>query len=240
MLTNLFVQCTNVKHMNEQNRVGLTSDVIVDAALTYADRHGLDSLTMRKLAAELGTAPMTMYYHVPSKEHLVDMMVERVFDEIDPPPADSDWKSAIRKRYVSARSVLNHHPWAPPLMESRNQPGPASLRHHDAVIGCFRRAGFSLQLTAHAYAVLDSFLYGFAFEEATLPGDTREAYQPIVEQIAGEMESGGLKHLAEFTRDHVMKPDYRFGSSFEFGLDLILDGLERALEAAPSRTGRGG
>ena len=219
--------------MGRKKRTVLTSDLIVDAALTYADRHGLDSLTMRKLAVELGTAPMTMYYHVPSKDRLLDMMVERVFAEIDLPPSGLEWRSAIRKRCMSARSVLNRHPWAPPLMESRNPPGPASLRHHDAVIGCFRRAGFSLSLTAHAYAVLDSFLYGFAFEEATLPGDTQEAYQPIVQQIAGRMESGGFTHLAEFTRDHVLKRDYRFGASFEFGLDLILDGLESALDAGP-------
>ena len=215
--------------MSNKRSVGLSEDLIVGAALAHADLHGMGSLTMRKLAVALGTAPMSLYHYVSSRAKLVDLMVERVFAEIDTPPQGAHWKAAMRERCVSARAVLSRHPWAPPLMESREEPGPESLRHHNAVIGCFREAGFSLPLTAHAYAILDSFVYGFALEEANLPGDTEEAYQPIIDQISRQIEESGFIHLAELTRDHVLQPGYSFGSSFEFGLDLILDGLERAL-----------
>ncbi len=216
--------------MGQKKQNSMTAAWIVSAAMEYADENGIEALTMRKLAAVVKSAPMTMYYHIDSREKLIDQMVERVFAEIDLPSEGADWRSAIRSRCLSARAVLNRHPWAAPLMESRSNPGPESLGHHNAVIGCFRRAGFPMSLVAHAYAILDSFIYGFAFEEAVLPGDTQEAYAPIAEQIAEQIAVGGFNDLAAFTREHVLKSDYRFGSSFEFGLDLILDGLSQALE----------
>ncbi len=150
-----------------------------------------------------------------------------MFGQIVLPPHDMDWQNAIRERCHSARQVLRRHPWAPPLMESRRDPGPATLRHHDAVLGCLRRGGLSRQLTAHAYAIIDSFLYGFALQEANLPGGGRGE---IVEMAADMVREGLADYpvLAEFTTEHVLRPGYDFGDSFEFGLDLIIDGIERA------------
>jgi hypothetical protein len=171
---------------------------------------------------------MTIYHHVPSRDAIVDGMVEIVFDKIEKPSADDDWKTAMRRRCISARAVLNQHKWAAPLMDSRMSPGPANLSHHDAVIGCMRKGGLSIQMTAHAYAILDSFVYGFAFEEAVLPSGGGEGITEVAEQIAAHFPSGEYPHLAELTFGHVLQPGYDFGDSFEFGLDLIIEGLERA------------
>lgn len=215
--------------MARDKKIDLTREKIVEHAIELADKIGSDALTMRKLAGEIGTAPMTIYHYVSSKDLLIDAMVERVFSEIETPPTDLEWKPAMRTRCQSARRVLNRHSWAAPLMESRAAPGPANLRHHDAVIGCLRRGGFSLALASHAYAVLDSYVYGFAFEEANLPNENDDGFAPAVEEIARQIDAETFHYLAEMAREHVLKPGYDFGSSFDFGLDLILDGLERAL-----------
>ena len=203
---------------------------MLTAAVDLADEIGIEALTIRKLADRLGVGAMTIYHHVPSKEAIIDGMVELVFAEIEKPPTDVDWKSAIRRRCISAREVLNRHPWAAPLMESRLSPGPANLSHHDAVVGTLRNGGLSIQMTAHAYAILDSFIYGFAFEEAVLPAGGGEGFAEIAEQIAAHFPADQYPHLAELTFEHVLKPGYSFGDSFEFGLDLIIEGLERAAQ----------
>ncbi len=205
----------------------LTRDRVLAAAVSLADEIGLESLTIRKLAAALEVGPMTIYHHVPSKEAIIDGIVDIVFTEIASPPPDLDWKAAMRVRCESAREVLTRHPWAPPVMESRVSPGEATLAHHDDVLGCFQRADFSPQLTAHAYAILDSFIYGFALEEANLPDGGGEEMIEMGRQLAAEWAKD-LPHLAQFTVEHVLQPGYRFGDSFDFGLGLILDGLEQA------------
>lgn len=201
---------------------------VLESAVELADEIGIEALTIRKLADRLDVGAMTIYHHVPSKEEIIDGMVEFVFAEIEKPPADLDWKTAMRQRCVSARSVLNRHPWAAPLMDSRLSPGPANLSHHEAVLACLRRGGLSIQMTAHAYAILDSFVYGFAFEEATLPEGGGEGFAEVAEQIAAHFPADEYPNLAELTFEHVLQPGYSFGDSFEFGLDLILDGLDRA------------
>ncbi len=143
-------------------------------------------------------------------------------------PADTDWRNAIQVRSRSMREVLANHPWAPPLMESRTNPGMATLVHHDAVLGCFRRGGLSLELTGHAYALIDAFLCGFAMQEATLPATGGEEMAELAESIADQMPADLLPHLAEFTIDRVLQPGYDFANEFEFSLNLILDGLETA------------
>lgn len=214
-----------------EKRSSLNRAKVLAAAIDLADTIGIEALTIRKLADRLDVGAMTIYHHVPSKEEIIDGMVEIVFAEIERPPADVDWKTAIRQRCVSARQVLNRHPWAAPLMESRMSPGPANLGHHDAVIGSLRKGGLSLQMTAHAYAILDSFVYGFAFEEATLPASGGEGFAEVAEQIAEHFPAEEFPHLAELTFEHVLQPGYEFGDSFEFGLDLIIDGLDRAAKA---------
>ena len=215
----------------DTRRSTLNRERVLEAAIELADEIGIESLTIRKLAERLDVGTMTIYHHVPSKEEIVDGMVEAVFSEIEKPPTDVDWKTAIRRRCISARRVLKRHPWAAPLMESRMAPGPANLSHHDAVLGCLRNGGLSLQMAAHAYAILDSFIYGYAFEEATLPAQDGEGFSEIAEQIAAHFPADQYPHLAELTFEHVLEPGYDFGDSFEFGLDLIIDGLDRAAQA---------
>lgn len=208
-------------------RTRLTRERVLAAAVDLADRIGADALTIRKLADELDVKPMSLYHHVANKEAILDGMVDAVFAEIDLPPSDLPWRDAMARRCRSARAALNRHPWATPLMESRTTPGMETLRHHDAVVACLRRGGLSFELTAHAYAVLDAFVYGFAIQEASLPFEGGEEIGALAEEMIAPMAEQ-LPHLAEFTIEHVLQPGYDFGDSFEFGLTLLLDGLEAA------------
>ena len=211
--------------------MSLTKERVLDGAMALADEIGIESFTIRKLAAALDVKPMTIYHHIPSKELILDGMVDIVFSQIALPPEDLPWEEAIRVRCLSMRDVLKRHWWAAPLMESRLSPGRETLLHHDAVLGCLRRGGMSLQMTAHAVAVLDSYLYGFAFEEAHLPGGGGEEIIPVAEDLAAFLPPDLYPNLYEFTTEHVMKTtEYSFGSSFEFGLDLIISGLQEAAQ----------
>ena len=205
----------------------LTAEQVIEGAVALADRIGTDALTIRRIAAEIEVKPMSIYHHVPSKDAIIDGMVDQVFAEIDLPPDDCDWRSAILVRCRSMRAVLARHPWAAPLMESRTSPGPATLAHHDAVLGCFRNAGFTLELTGHAYAVIDAFLYGFALQEATLPATGGDEMAEVAEAMAEQMPEDLYPHLTEFTHQYVLRPGYDFTAEFEVGIGLILDGLER-------------
>ena len=209
-------------------RKGLSRERVLRAAMAYCDREGIESLTMRKLGDALGVEAMSLYNHVANKDDLLDGMIDLVFAEIELPAAGGDWKDAMRRRAISARTVLSRHRWAIGLMESRTSPGPATLRHHDAVIGCLRGAGFSLELTAHAYSAIDSYIYGFALQERGLPFDTPEQAAELAPVMLAQFPSAEFPHLAEFTFDHVMKPGYDYAKEYEFGLDLVLDGLGRA------------
>jgi AcrR family transcriptional regulator len=211
------------------SRGRLNRDRVLRAAVALADSDGIESLTMRKLGVELGVEAMSLYNHVANKVDLLDGMIDCVFEEIELPTDGSDWKSAMRRRAISAREVLSRHRWATGLMESRTTPGPATLRHHDAVIGVLRAAGFSIEMVAHAYAVLDSYIYGFALQEPNLPFDTAQSTATVAQAIMARFASGEYPHLTELTVEHVLQPGYDYGKEFEYGLDLILDGLERAL-----------
>jgi len=211
---------------DDTHRTPLTRARVLAGAVALADEVGIDAFTIRKLATALDTKPMTIYHHVPNKEAILDGMVDLVFDEIDRPPTDTDWKSAMRQRALSARTVLARHPWAAPLMESRTSPGPATLGHHDAVIGCFRQGGFSVENTAHAYALVDAFIYGFALQEANLPATEGADMAELAESVMAPFPADDYPHLTEFTTEHVLRPGYDFGGEFTFGLDLILDGLD--------------
>lgn len=217
--------------MAQTKRPRLNRERVLAGAIELADQIGIEDLTIRRLADHLETKPMTLYHHVPSKDDIVDGMVDLVFAQIELPPEDLAWDQAIRVRCVSARQVLNRHPWAPPLMESRTTPGPALLRHHGAVIGCLLRGGLSFELAAHTYAVIDSYLYGFTMQEANLPFSGGEEIAGLADEIMAAMPVGEYPNLAEFTVNVALKPGYSFGRSFEFGLDLILDGFVRAAAA---------
>ena len=209
-------------------RIPLTRERVLHAAVALADESGSESLSMRKLGEAVGVEAMSLYNHVANKEDLLDGMIDVVFDEIDLPSGGKDWKTAMRQRAMSVRRVLSRHGWAIGFMESRSSPGPATLRHHDAVIGCLRDAGFSIELAAHAFSVLDSYIYGFALQERSLPFHTPEETAELAHDNLVGFSAATYPHLAELTTQHVLRPGYDHGNEFEFGLDLILDGLESA------------
>jgi AcrR family transcriptional regulator len=194
-----------------------------------ADAGGIGSLTIRSLAQELDVKPMSVYHHVANKDEILDGIVDLVFSEIELPSPSGDWRSAMRRRAISARRVLRRHPWAIALLQSRTRPGSATLRHHDAIIGCLRGAGFSVEMTAHAYALLDSYVFGFALSEAALPINGPETVTEVAEQMMQRLSADDYPHLVEFSNEHILKPGYDFGDEFEFGLSVILDALTRAI-----------
>jgi AcrR family transcriptional regulator len=209
-------------------RQPLSRERVVRAAMALADAGGIDALTMRRLGDELGVEAMSLYRHVANKDDLIDGMTDAVFAEIELPSGATDWRTAMRERAVSVRAALSRHPWATPLMQSRTSPGPATMRHHDTVIGTLRTAGFSVALTAHAFSALDSYIYGFAQQQRSLPFETGEQTAELAEAILAQFPAEAYPHLAELTVQHVLQPGYDYGDEFEFGLDLVLDGLERA------------
>ena len=210
-----------------EERAPLSRERVLRGAVAVADAGGIGALTMRSLARELGVKPMSLYYHVAGKDEILDCIVDLVFSEIELPSPGGDWQAQIRRRAVSARRALRRHPWAIGLMESRANPGPATLRHHDATLATLREAGFSVAMTAHAYALLDSYIYGFALQEAALPFNPEtvtEATEAIMQQFAGQ-----YPHLAEMATEHILRPGYDFADEFDIGLTVILDALTRSV-----------
>jgi AcrR family transcriptional regulator len=220
---------------NPAPRIPLTKQRVLEAAVALADRDGVRSLSMRKLAQEFGVEAMSLYHYVANKDAILDGIVDVVFSEIDLPSGQGDWRAAMRRRAISAREALRRHPWATGLMDSRSIPGPATLRHHDAVLGVLRTAGFSVELAAHAFSVLDSYIYGFALQEANLPFDTAEETAEVAQTIMAEFPADAYPHLTELTIEHVLQPGYDYGNEYLYGLDLILDGLDRVRDAAKAR-----
>jgi AcrR family transcriptional regulator len=209
-------------------RTPLSRARVLETALVLADRGGIESLTMRWLADELGVKAMSLYNHVTDKSDIIDGIVDLVYGEIALPPGETDWKAAMRLRANSAREVLLRHPWASSLMQSRTKPGPATLRHHDSVIGNLRQAGFTIELAAHAFSVIDSYVYGFAQQQQNLTYTTSEQAAVVAEDILRKLPAEDYPHLAEMIIEHALKPGYDYAEEFNFGLDLILDGLERS------------
>jgi AcrR family transcriptional regulator len=212
-------------------RKRLTRERVLRAAIAHADAGGLEALSMRTIAEELGVAPMALYRHIASKNDLVDGMVDIVFSEIDLPSGGEVWRAAMRRRAISVRDVLSRHRWAIGLMESRANPGPANLRHHDAVIGSLRAAGFDMAMVAHAYSLLDGYIYGFALTKMNLPFDRGDEVADMAQSMLAPFPVGEYPNLVAFITEHAMKPGYDYGDEFEYGLDVVLDGLERV---APS------
>ena len=213
-------------------RAHLNKERVVRAAIGLADQGGLGSLSMRKVAQALGVEAMSLYNHVANKDDILDGVVDVVFGEIGLPPTEADWKTSMRRRAISAREVLSRHPWAIGLMESRSKPGRATLQHHDAVIGAFRKGGLSIPMAAHAYSVLDGYIYGFALTHTNLPFETSQETAELAQDIMGRFSADEYPHLTELTVQHVLQPGYDYAKEFEFGLDLILNGLERLRETA--------
>lgn len=192
--------------------------------MQLADRDGLGALTIRALAAECGVKPMAIYHHITNKEAILDAIVDAVYAEIYCPKSDKPWREELATRSRSMRAALGRHPWALSMLEGRRNPGPEALDGHEACLQVLRSAAFSLQATAHAYAILDAFVYGFSLQEAMLHQvDLDDAAADLI----GGIDLSGFPHMAEFASEHVLTEDYSFGSSFEIGLGLTLDSLER-------------
>jgi AcrR family transcriptional regulator len=210
-------------------RAPVTRDRAVRVAVALADAGGIESLSMRKLAAELGIEAMSLYYHVKNKNDLLDGMLDVVYSEFSTPRSGDDWIPAMRARAESTRDVLARHPWAITI-KARTSPGPATLGHLDAVIGCLRTAGLSMSLTGHAMSLLDSYVQGFAQQEASLPldptGDIGVATEDIIAQQTDMAKA--FPHLAAMAVELILQPGYAYGNEFEFGLNLVLDGIAAA------------
>ncbi len=209
-------------------REPLTRERVLRAALKLADQGGLDALSMRKLGQDLGVEAMALYYHFANKDEVIDGIVDLVFAEIHLPIAGAPWKGEMRRRAISVRDTLLRHRWAIGLMEARAHPGLANLRHHDAVIGNLRAAGFDSPMVAHAYSVLDGYIYGFALTKMNLPFTSDDMVADMAQTMLEPFPFDEFPNLAAFVTEHIMQPGYDFGDEFEYGLDLILDGLERA------------
>ncbi len=213
-------------------RIPLSRERVLRAALALADEGGIEALTMRRLGEQLQVEAMSLYNHVAGKDDILDGLVDLVFSEIAVPPANDDWKTAMRQRAISTRDALARHPWAVILMQSRSKPGPATLRHHDSVIGNLRKAGFTIDMAAHAFSVMDGYIYGFALQQLNLPSQTQAESSALAEDILRGFPVDDFPSLAEMIVEHALKPGYDYAQEFHFGLDLILDGLERIRAAA--------
>ncbi|MFD8935750.1 TetR/AcrR family transcriptional regulator [Streptomyces sp. NPDC059578] len=206
-------------------RTPLSRDRVIRTAVAVADEKGTAALTMRAIAEPLGVEAMSLYHHIASRDDILDGMVDAVFSEIALPPHDADWKSAMRLRAISVRTVLRSHPWAVGLLDSRARPGPATLRHHDAVIGTLRTGGFSVAMAAHAFSLIDSYLYGFVMQELSLPFNGAAELDEVAGAILRDMPTDAYPHLTELATEHALKPGYDYADEFTFGLTLILDAL---------------
>lgn len=215
--------------------VPLTREKILRAAVRLADRQGLEKLSMRALGRQLGREAMSLYNHVADKDDLLDGIVDLVSAEIALPGGGTDWREAMRVRARSAREVFARHPWAPRLIDTRISSGPARLRYLDAVLGTLRRAGFGVGLAIRAFSVLDSYLYGFGRKRTDVPADSGSPQ--AAEAFLREFPAGEYPHLAEMATAFATGPGYDEDADFAFGLELILDGLQRVLDE--SRRPRG-
>ena len=214
-----------------QPRVPLSRDRVLRAAINLADTGGIKALTMRKLAQELAVEAMTLYYYVANKDDLLAGIVDLVMREIELPPDGADWKAAIRTSAISAHDVLLRHPWACSLMMSPIRDSPARLRWMDSVLRCLREAGFSVELTHHAYHALDSHITGFTLWEVNVPFD-REELADIGATFLRELPVDEYPYLVEHVEWHLTESGADDEGEFEFGLALILDGLERIRDMA--------
>lgn len=208
----------------------LTKEVVIRTAVALADEAGTGVPSMRRLGDRLGIEAMSLYHHFRNKDLILDGMIDLVFGEIELPPIGIGWQAAMRRRSASMRVALTRHPWAIRLMDSRTNPGNATLRHHDAVIGCLRSGGFSIAGASHAISVLDSYIYGFTLQELSLPFTSPEGLEDVAGSIMEQLPHEEFPHLGEMLAERGLKGDYAYKEEFDVGLGLILDGLERRRE----------
>src|SRR5690242_8925571 len=212
-------------------RTPLSRERVLRTAIALADERGVEELTMRKLAKQLDVEAMSLYNHVANKDDLLDGMIDLVFSEIGPPAAGGDWKAELRKRAVSTREALLRHRWAVGEMEGRTDHGPSNLKVHDAVLGCLRAAGFSIEMTVSAMSMQDAYIYGFALQQTDMSSQTAEdfAVEAQRQMVAYADALADYPNLVEVVGGYVATAGYDYDREFLFGLDVILDGLERLI-----------
>jgi len=217
-----------------ESRAPLNRERVLGAAVLLADEDGIESLTMRELGLRLGVEAMSLYNHVANKDDLLDGMVDLVVSEIDLPADAADWKEAMRRRAISAQSVFSRHPWASGLIDSRESSGPARLRYFEWVVGTLRRAGFTVEMAARAYSVLDSYIYGFGRQQLNMSAGGDITPEEMAEAFLQAIPADEYPYLRELVVEHAMVSGYDESADLEFGLSLILDGLQRLLDRATS------
>jgi AcrR family transcriptional regulator len=217
-------------------RTPLSRDRILRAAVTLADGAGIESLSMRNLAQNLGVVPMALYKHIANKDELLDGMIDVVVGEIDPPVPDADWKPAIRDRILSARQMLKRHPWAPLAIESRNMATPAILDYLNSMVGTLRAGGFSADLAHHVMHAIGSRILGFSqelFDDTRRAGRSGTTTNPDPPAALPPEVAARFPHLAEIATAASHDDESVVGQGcddqfeFEFALDLLLDGIQR-------------
>jgi AcrR family transcriptional regulator len=212
------------------NRAPVNRERTLEVALALADSEGIEAVTMRRLARELGVEAASLYHHIKGKEQILDGLVELVAAEIELPKPSADWRETVSHRAHRTRAVLRHHPWAVSLMASRTSPGPATLGLLEAGIRCFREGGFSVPLAAHAISTVDSYVHGFVLQEVNLPFRDESELAAMTAAIMQTFPAAEFPYLFEMTVEHVLRPGYDYGAEFDSGLTVVLDGIVTLLE----------
>jgi AcrR family transcriptional regulator len=215
---------------NATSKTPMSRDRVLGAAVELADAEGIESLTMRRLAKELGVEAMTLYYYVPNKDAILNGIVDLVFSEMELPAAGGDWKRELRSSSISAHRVLLRHRWGAAIA-LKGGVHPSRLRYMDAVLGCLRSAGFSAEMTHHAYHALESHIMGFTLWLVGMALDATKL-PDLAASFLSTLSRDDFPHVAEHVQTHFDPAVEYTGTEFEFGLDLILDGLERLRPAA--------
>jgi AcrR family transcriptional regulator len=212
----------------------LSKDVALTRAVVLADGEGLEAVTMRRLARELGVEAASLYHYVSGKDEILDGLVDVVSAEIELPSPTDDWRAATRRRAHNTRAVLRRHPWAVALMASRTTPGPATLRVLEAGIRCFRQGGFPVPMAAQAISTVDSYVHGFVLQEVNLPFRDESELAAMTGAIMETFPAAEFPYLFELTIEHVLQPGYAYGNEFDTGLEVVLDGVASRLNDAGS------
>jgi AcrR family transcriptional regulator len=212
-----------------RTRAPLNRDRVLRAAVELADEGGIGALTMQGIGRRLGVEAMSLYRHVRNKDDILDGMVDLVFAEIELPADRSSWRTVVRARSISARAALRRHPWAITLMESRVAPGPANLRSHEDTLSVLLDSGCAATMATHAYNLVDSYVLGFALQEVNLPFSDAEELAAMGDMLIAQVPADQYPNFVRVSIE-LLASGFDYGAEFEFGLDLILDGIERALQ----------
>ncbi len=215
----------------EEPRAPLTRERVLRAALTLADKGGIESLSMRKLGQELGVEAMSLYHHVANKDDIIDGIVETVLEEVEDPSWEGDWKAEIRHTAISSYEAFLRHRWACSLLMHRPRVSPARMGWMEALLRTLREAGFSADMTHHAYHALDSHITGFTLWQVNMPFETKAELVDLAEDFLREIPADEYPYTIEHIDQHLAPSSPDGPTEFEFGLDLILDGLERIRDA---------